>query len=309
MNSKLKIAVHIFVGIQLFLSVSCSQSSNRIESLSIQDQKIAFGKELFFEKQLSVTGTISCGSCHVPEKYFCDNKTKGSGIHGRSTNRNVPSLLNIKAQPYFMYDGGVKTLEMQMLVPIQDTNEMGEQMGSVLKKLRKNKSYLEKSKSLYHRDLDAFVITRAIAEYERSLVSSNSKYDLYKAKKVQLNSQEKNGEKLFVELRCDRCHSGNKFTDFSFQDNGLALKSDTDFGRYRITGKSEDKWKFKVPTLKNCSKTAPYLHDGSLKSLEEVIHGYENSLNQQTRIRKLSKIEVKALVIFLNSLTEKIENQ
>lgn len=309
MKYKLKIAVHFFVGIQLFLSVSCSQTSSRIESLSIKDQKIAFGKELFFDKQLSITGTISCGSCHLPEKYFCDNKVKGSGIHGRTTNRNVPSLLNIKEHPYFMYDGGVKTLEMQMLVPIQDTNEMGEQMGSVLKKLRKNKAYLEKAKSLYHRDLDAFVISRAIAEYERSLVSTNSKYDLYKANKVQLNLQEKNGEKLFIELRCDRCHSGNKFTNFSFQDNGLALKSNSDFGRYRITGKKDDKWKFKVPTLKNCSKTAPYLHDGSLKSLEEVVHGYENTSNQQTRIKKLTEKELKSLISFLNTLTEKIENQ
>lgn len=309
MKNKLKIAVHFFVGIQLFLSISCSQPSSQIESLSIQDQKIAFGKELFFDKQLSITGTISCGSCHLPEKYFCDNKVKGSGINGRTTNRNVPSILNIKEHPYFMYDGGVKTLEMQLLVPIQDTNEMGEQMGSILKKLRKNKGYLEKAKSLYQRDLDAFVISRAISEYERSLVSSNSKYDLYKANKVQLNLQEKNGEKLFIELKCDRCHSGNKFTNFSFQDNGLAVKSDSDFGRYRITGKNEDKWKFKVPTLKNCSKTAPYLHDGSLKSLEEVILGYENTKNQQTRIKKLTEKELKSLISFLNTLTEKIENQ
>jgi cytochrome c peroxidase len=309
MKSKLKIAVHFFVGIQLFLSISCSQPSSRIESLSIQDQKIEFGKELFFDKQLSITGTISCGSCHLPEKYFCDNKVKGSGIHGRTTNRNVPSILNIKEHPYFMYDGGVKTLEMQLLVPIQDTNEMGEQMGSVLKKLRKNKSYVAKSKSLYHRDLDAFVVSRAIAEYERSIVGSKSKYDLYKSNKAKLSVQEKNGEKLFIELRCDRCHSGNEFTNFSFQDNGLAVKSDADFGRYRITGKSEDKWKFKVPTLKNCSKTAPFLHDGSLNSLENVIHAYENTLNPNTRIKKLTEKELRSLILFLNTLTEKIENQ
>jgi cytochrome c peroxidase len=309
MKNKLKIAVRFIVGIQLFLFISCSQPSIQIEPISIHDQKITFGKELFFDKQLSINGTISCGSCHLPEKYFCDNETKGRGIHGRSTNRNVPSLLNIKEHPYFMYDGGVKTLEMQLLVPIQDTNEMGEQMGSVLKKLRKNKSYVAKSKSLYHRDLDAFVVSRAIAEYERSLVASESKYDLYKANKAKLSVQELDGEKLFIELRCDRCHSGNKFTNFSFQDNGLALKSEADFGRYRITGKSEDKWKFKVPTLKNCAKTAPYLHDGSLKSLAEVIHAYENTLNQQTKIKKLSEKELKSLILFLNTLTEKIENQ
>lgn len=309
MTLKLKISVYLFVVIQLFLVISCSDSKEKIQPLSIQEKRISFGKELFFEKQLSVTGTVSCATCHIPENYFTDNKVKGIGIHGRKTNRNVPSILNVKNQPYFMFDGGVKTLEMQLLVPIQDTNEMGEQMKHILFKLNKNKSYREKARALFHRKLDAFVLTRAIAAYERSIISSNSRYEQYKKGEIQFNTLEKRGESLFFELKCNRCHSGEDFTNYTFQDNGLSKHIPTDLGRYRITENEKDKWTFKVPSLKNCDKTAPYLHDGSITTLEKVIIAYENSRNANTKIRSLTLSERKSLVEFLKSLTEKIENQ
>lgn len=309
MTFKIKIPVFSFVVIQLFLLFSCSETESKIQALSIQEKRISFGKELFFDKQLSITGKVSCATCHIPEKYFSDNQEKGVGIHGRKTNRNVPSILNVKNQPYFMFDGGVKTLEMQMLVPIQDTNEMGEQMKHILIKLNKNKSYRKKAKELYNRKLDAFVLTRAIAAYERSLVSSNSRYDQYKKGRIQLTKLEKRGERLFFELKCNRCHSGKDFTDFTFQDNGLSEHSPLDLGRSRITENETDKWKFKVPSLKNCEKTAPYLHDGSMKTLEQVVIAYEYSKNPTTKIRSLSRMERKSLIEFLKSLSEKIENQ
>lgn len=275
-------------------------------------EKKAFGKLLFFDKRLSKNNEVACVSCHQPQKAFTDGLPKSRGAGGRIAMRNAPSLFNSAYFKSYMYDGEVKTLEEQVLVPIQDHLEMGSSMKEVLQKLSKDSNYKRLAKQIFHRELDAYVITRALSTYERSLISQNSRFDQYRAGvKGVLNSNEIAGWKLFSEkLYCTKCHSGANFTNYKVVSNGLYSDYGMDQGRYRINGLEKEKGTFKVPSLRNVSLTAPYMHDGSVQTLREVILHYSRGgskfSNKSVIIKpfKLNNLEINQLELFLKALVD-----
>ena len=250
------------------------------------------GKRLFYDKSLSIDSSTSCASCHQLAFAFADNSPTTKGAFNREGTRNVPSLANIAYHPYFTREGGVPTLEMQVLVPIQEHNELGFNIVDIENRLKLDSSYINQSILAYNRSIDAFTITRALATFERSLISGNSLYDLYI---YGLNSSvydedEVRGLELFQSERlgCNKCHSGFDFTNYTFENNGLYTDY-KDIGRKRLTGMEKDLAKFKVPSLRNVMLTAPYMHDGSISTISMVIEHYNSGGNSHPNKSELIK--------------------
>lgn len=278
------------------------------------------GKKLFFDKSLSRDQSISCASCHLPSMAFSDTVAFSLGVAMAQGTRNSPSLANVAYHPYFTREGGVNTLEMQVLVPIQEHVELDHNLISIAEDLANDESYILLSQAAYERDIDPYVITRAIATFERSLISGNSAFDAYyyQNKEMALNDLQKEGYELFMNSKtsCFQCHSGFNFTTYDFENNGLYTEYN-DPGRYRLTNKEEDKARFKIPSLRNIELTAPYMHDGSISTLKEVVQHYNQggkshpNKSQYIRALNLTIQEQNSLIAFLESLTDKsfITNQ
>lgn len=278
------------------------------------------GKKLFYDPIMSADSTVSCNSCHKQAFAFGDFVPTSPGIKDRPGVRNAPVLTNLAYAPYFTSEGGVPSLEMQALVPIQEHNEFDFNILLVQERLNKIPAYLEMSKKAYDRTPDYYVITRALANFERSLLSGNSAFDYYKyqGKPEAISEEAKKGYALFSSNRtqCSSCHSGPNFTNYAFENNGL-YKNYLDEGRKRLTGKETDQARFKVPTLRNIELSAPYMHDGSMQSLEEVVEHYQTGGSQHANKSalvqplNLSEVEKRQLVAFLLSLTDQnfIENK
>jgi cytochrome c peroxidase len=270
------------------------------------------GKQLFFDPVLSRDSSISCASCHLPQFAFSDTVAFSPGVAGAPGVRNSPSLANIAYHPYFTREGGVPTLEMQILVPIQEHNEFDFHILLIAERLQQDNAYRQMSWEAYEREPDAFVITRALSVFERSLLSGNSPYDQFaNGKNKALTAPEKRGMELFFseKTQCASCHGGFNFTHYAFENNGL-YEDYPDPGRFRLTGKPEDRARFKVPSLRNVGLTAPYMHDGSLPSLEAVVAHYDqggkNHPHKSPLVRPLGLTpkERDDLVAFLRSLTD-----
>jgi len=236
------------------------------------------GKKLFFENMLSRDSSTSCGSCHQPGLAFSDDIKTSPGVQNRPGVRNAPTLANVGYHPYYTREGGVPTLEMQVLVPIQEHNEFDFNIVDISERLKNDSSYQQMSQKAYGRDLNYFSLVRAIATFERTLISGNSPFDVYQqtGNASALSGSEKEGMDLFFSTRtnCSNCHGGFDFTNYAFENNGL-YESYADPGRMRLTGNSEDSARFKIPTLRNIAITAPYMHDGSMATLTEVIEHYK----------------------------------
>jgi len=276
--------------------------------------RVALGKKLFFDTSVSLDSTLSCQSCHLPERAFTDGNAISPGIHARLGNRNAPTLLNVAYLSAVNKDGGVRSLDLQALVPIEDENEMGISILRLSERLNQNPEYVQLAEDAYGQPINAYVVTRALASFIRTLYSGNSPYDQYiTGDSSALSDKELRGKQLFESerLNCTACHSGFNFTDNSFENNGL-YQTYKDVGRMLITQDSADLGKFRVPTLRNISITAPYMHDGSLSSLEEVIGHYEkvgqdptNLQSKKLKAFNLNAEEKEALIAFLKALREK----
>lgn len=276
-------------------------------------QRWELGKKLFFDPVLSKSQTVSCASCHNPSLAFSDEVAFSQGVEGRLGTRNSPTLANVAYQPYYTREGGVPSLEMQTLVPIQEHNEMDFNIVLIGERLKQIPEYVAMSKAAYNREPTSFVIARALATFERSLISGNSAYDkyTYRYKANALTEKEKKGMQLFFskKTQCSQCHSGFNFTNYAFENNGL-YDNYTDEGRRRLTGQEADFALFKVPTLRNVAVTAPYMHDGSLNTLREVVEHYNTGGKNNPQKSKMLKplhltpAEKDALVAFLQSLTD-----
>jgi cytochrome c peroxidase len=313
--------ISIILGAFLFLlSTKCSIDSSQLpmgimpipSDNQLTEAKVALGRALFFDKRLSKTDNVSCATCHVPQFAFTDRKTVSEGVNGGKTMRNAPSLLNVGYQPTFMFDAHIPTLEQQVIVPIQEHVEMDMKMKDLIEKLKSIPSYQDQAKKIFGRDFDAYVLTRSISAFERTLISQNSRFDQYMHgdKKV-LTKDEIEGYRLFSKkLYCTTCHAYPSFTTNKAENNGLYAKYGEDQGRFRIHNDSSDIGKFKVPSLRNVELTFPYMHDGSLRMLEEVISHYESGgkghVNQHESIKpfSLNELERKQLVSFLRCLTD-----
>lgn len=274
-------------------------------------ERWTLGKKLFYDNSLSLDSSINCGSCHQVALAFSDSLALSVGVNKLLGTQNAPTLANVAYHPYYTRLGGVSTLEKQILVPIQEHNEFNFNIIEIAKRLQTNKTYQALSKKAYNRDFDYYVITRAIANFERSFISGNSKYDSYKNENKPITESEKRGMSLFFsdKTNCSKCHEGFNFTNYAFENNGL-YENYTDIGRKRLTEKDEDLEKFKVPTLRNIALTAPYMHNGSIKTLEEVINHYNSGgkINKQkSKLIKplnLTESEKIDLIAFLKTLTD-----
>ena len=269
-------------------------------------ERIELGKRLFYDPILSKDGTISCESCHKQEFAFADNVAISAGVESRLGFRNSMSLANIAYHDALMREGGVPTLEMQALVPIQDHNEMDFNIISVAERLNLDSTYINASIRAYNRIPDAFVITRALASFQRTMLSGGSDYD-----RNLLNENEQNGKELFFsdKLACSSCHGTFLFSNLTIENNGL-YEVYEDSGKYRLTHLQDDIGKFKVPSLRNIEITAPYMHNGSISTLEEVIEHYasggKNHFNKSELITgfSITDDEKNDLISFLKSLTD-----
>lgn len=275
--------------------------------------EIALGKKLFFDKKLSLNNEISCATCHVADKALTDNRTLGKGVEGRMAFRNTPSLFNVGYATSFMFDAELKTLEEQILVPILDHNEMGASMPEVIAKLQSNAAYQAAAKKIYNRPFDIWVLTRSIAAYERTLISDHSDFDrfYYHNNSKAISESAQRGWKLFSgKLNCVHCHPAPFFTDFKPHNNGRTQLTDIDLGRFRVTRDSMDIGFFKTPSLRNISITAPYMHNGEVQTLDELIEYYEkgggNGFNQEGEIKpfQINSEQKKDLINFLFSLED-----
>jgi len=283
------------------------------EDNAFSQSRWELGKRLFYDPIMSLDSTVSCASCHNSEIAFSDDLALSKGVGDRLGIRNTPSLANVAYHPYFTREGGVPTLEMQILVPIQEHNEFDFNIVLLAERLKADSSYIQLSLEAYDREPDAFVITRSLACFERSLISGYSRYDRYEnyGDLNILSKHEINGMELFFsdKTNCSQCHGGFNFTNYAFENNGLYEVYD-DVGRFRFTGNEEDIARFKIPSLRNIELTAPYMHDGSIETLEEVIDHYNsggaNHMHKNTLIQpmNLNEKEKGELLAFLQSLTD-----
>jgi cytochrome c peroxidase len=321
-----KISLFIFI----FLLFSCKKEDYQAEEYKLNipigfpkppipadniptANKVALGKMLFFDPILSRDSTISCSSCHFEDKKFTDGKTVSIGIEGRKGIRNAPSLINAAYLPNMFWDGGVPNLEQQILAPIENVNEMDFNVPDVITRLNNSEVYKQLFIQAFGKLPDIYTFTRAVASFERTLLSGLSPYDdyTYNYNHNALNASEIRGMEIFMGERgeCFHCHGSYLFTDHSFANNGLYTYY-TDSGRARITLSPQDVGLFRVPSLRNIAHTAPYMHDGSLATLEEVIEHYnsggKNHINKSPIIKPLhlTPEEKQDLLAFLHALSD-----
>ena len=270
----------------------------------------SLGERLFFDPILSVDSSISCGSCHKPELGFATNDRVTPGVGGVLGKRNSPSLLNVGFQPYFMREGGVPSLEMQVLVPLGDATEMAHNVVDAVRRLNRNTGYRNEFLTVYGDTASAFLLVRTLANFERTLVDFDAPFDHFiQGDATALSNEAIKGGKLFYgKAACVQCHSGVLLTDFGFANNGTAIMDSTDYGRELLTNESGDRYVFKVPSLRKVQITAPYMHDGSVSTLADVVEQYNtggaNHSYTDSRIEPLglSVSEKAQLVAFLEAL-------
>lgn len=273
--------------------------------------KIDLGKKLFFDPILSRDSSVSCASCHIPKYAYTDGLRTAEGIKKRTVTRNTPTLTNIVYNKNFLRDGVNPSLEEQALVPIHEKNEFDFHILLLTERLKKNPTYIDLFQKAFSTIPTPKLITQSIASFERTLISGNSRYDqfYFQNNSAALSTSEINGMELFKKLNCVKCHSGFNFSNGQIVNNGLYEKYQ-DMGKMRVTLNENDNGCFKVPTLRNVEVTAPYMHNGSLESLEEVIEHYssggKNHKNKHDWIKpfEISQSEKEDLVSFLKSLTD-----
>jgi len=268
------------------------------------------GERLFFDPILSVDSSISCGSCHKPELGFATNDRVTPGVGGALGKRNSPSLLNVGFQPYFMREGGVPSLEMQVLVPLGDATEMAHNVVDAVRRLNRNTSYRNEFLTVYGDTASPFLLVRALANFERTLIDFDAPFDQFiQGDATALSDDAIKGGKLFYgKAACVQCHSGVLLTDFGFANNGTAILDSSDYGRELLTNESGDRYLFKIPSLRKVQITTPYMHDGSVSTLSDVVEQYNtggaNHSYTDSRIEPLglSGSEKAQLVAFLEAL-------
>ena len=282
--------------------------------------KVALGRRLFFDRILSRDGTVACATCHRPEQGFASSEPIAVGIEGRLGKRNAPSILNRGYGSHFLWDGSATSLEDQALTPIENPDEFGTDVETVLKALRSDESYqVEFAGAFGESDsieevISADRLAKAIASFERTLVYGNTLVDRFRASEYGALSREaRQGMWIFESAGgCWKCHGGEIFSAEKFHNTGVDFDNpNRDRGRFEETGQEEDKFKFKTPSLRGIALTAPYMHDGGMKTLKDVVEFYNKggapddpNLDQEMQPLNLSEKEVGFLVEFLKALSQ-----
>jgi cytochrome c peroxidase len=278
----------------------------------LTEPRVRLGRRLFFDPILSADNTVACASCHRPDHGFAGSEARPRGIRGQRVARRAPTLFNRAYGTAFFWDGRELTLEEQALRPIEDATEMGSTVAAVLDRLRADATYKAQFEAAFTEGVTAANLGRALASFERVLLRGDSAFDRFRrqGKTEALTAQERHGLWLYESKgRCWRCHSGANFTDESYHNTGVSWgKIPADFGRSAVTKKEADRGRFKTPTLRGVVLTGPYMHDGSLTSLEDVVEFYNRggganpNLDPVLAPLNLSKDEVRDLVAFLKAL-------
>lgn len=317
--------------------------SGRLGSPSIPEdnrltyEKVKLGRLLFYEKRLSRNNQISCASCHRQEFAFTDTNRFSLGVRGKAGLRNSMAVINMAWNSNgFFWDGRAELLRHQALEPIKDTLEMDEQIHRVIEKLMGDELYMNQFiRAFGDPQINPQRISLALEQFMNSIVSNKSKYDRYLSGTTTLDSNEERGRQLFFNefspafpalsgADCQHCHTGYNFENDQFMNNGLDTDQEmSDEGFMKVSGESSDRGKFKIPTLRNIELTAPYMHDGRFKTLEEVIDHYNSGLKSSSTLDptlqyplsqgglKLSEEDKRDLIAFLKTLTDRslIENE
>jgi cytochrome c peroxidase len=274
-------AVTIPLGLDLYMPVP--------EANTLTAEKIELGRRLFFDRRLSRDGSISCSSCHDPERAFSDGRPVAVGVFDRKGLRNSPALINRGYGRSFFWDGRIATLEAQVLKPIEDSNEMDLSLPEAAARV----------------NLTPDEISRALSTFVRSLLSGNSPFDRFiNGDRAALSAEQQAGLAIFRgKGNCIACHVGPNFTDEHLHNTGVAWRD----GKFADSGAGHGN--FKTPTLREIARTAPYMHDGSIASLEDVIEYYDRGgnrnpiLDPEIQSLHLSAEEKQNLVLFLRALS------
>lgn len=281
---------------------------------TLTEAGFTLGRKLFFDPRLSRDNSVSCGSCHQPFSAFAQlDHDFSHGVDNKLGNRNSPPIFNLNWHNGFFWDGGVSHIELQPINPIQNPVEMDEKLDNVVAKLNADSEYRTMFRNAFGDEtISSQRMLKAIAQFMGMLVSSNSKYDKYVRGEAggSMSQSEINGLSIF-RSKCASCHTEPLFSDFSYRNNGLKPSVINDSGRGRITLAPQDMYKFKVASLRNLRYTAPYMHDGRLKTLEAVLDYYANGIHQSATVDPLvqggiplSAQERSDLLAFLNTLND-----
>lgn len=288
------------------------------EDNSYSKKKAELGRLLYFDKRVSADGTISCSTCHSIPRAFTDNKPVSEGIHGRLGTRHSPTVINVAYQKLLFWDGRASSLEEQSKGPIANPKEMSlvdnphEAYQECQERIKSIPGYRILFKEVFgNEECTIEEISKAIATFERTVLSGNSPYDRYRAGDKSAMTQEQiDGYEVFKRTGCSICHAGPNFTDGRFVNIGVGMNAEhPDLGRYEVTKKNSEWGAFKVPTLREVSKTHPYMHDGSLATLEEVIDYYDKggipnrNLHPLMRPLELTEPDKKSLLSFMYALS------
>lgn len=270
--------------------------------------KIELGKQLYFDTRLSSDNTVSCASCHDPDKGWSNDEAFATGVDGQVGGRSAPTIINSAYFPLQFWDGRAKGLEGQALGPIANPIEMNLPIDDAVEKLNAIDGYRKQFRKVFQTDVTADGIAKAIASFERTVLSGDAPFDRFKAgDESALSPAAKRGMDLFFnKAKCSACHKGHSFTDLAFHNLGVGFDKDNpDLGRFEVTKQEGDRGSFKTPVLRDIHTSAPYMHDGSLKTLKEVVDFYNKGgiknpqLDEEMTPLKLTEKEVEDLVIFM----------
>ncbi|MCP4248273.1 MAG: cytochrome-c peroxidase [bacterium] len=281
-------------------------------------ERVRLGRWLFFDTRLSADGTISCATCHQPEHAFSEPTPVSTGIRGQKGNRKAPSFVNQAwtLYPHFFWDGRVASLEEQALGPVANPIEMGNTLEAMISTLRSIKSYPRYFQEAFGSpEITEERVAKAIADYERTRMSGDSPWDRWRKNRDEkaVSDQVKKGHELFHgKAACNQCHLGQNLTDTRFHNLGVGWDAKTkkfaDIGRYEVSKKDEDRGAFKTPGLRDLTKRGPWMHDGSHKTLLEVVEFYNRGgeanphLSPKMKPLELTPDEVAAIVAMLEAL-------
>lgn len=275
--------------------------------------KIELGKQLYFDGRLSKNNAISCAFCHNPGTGFADPRQTSIGVGGGVGGRQSPTVYNTGLNHVQFWDGRARSLEEQAIGPIHNPVEMAETHEHVVAKLGKIKGYQQQFRAVFGTDVNLQGIAEAIASYERTVLSTNSAFDKYVlGDQKAMDEAAVRGLALFKgKARCILCHNGPNFTDNQFHNLGVPQVGPMkeDLGRFAVSRAEKDRGAFKTPTLRSITETAPYMHDGAFKTLEEVVEfldqggGSNPNLSPLVKPLNLTAEEKSDLVAFLKALT------
>ncbi len=315
LNGVLKFFLLCCLSMQIILTAYAEDKSHWLKNepifpipnvTGLDVKKVALGKRLFHDANLSANGTVSCASCHALANDGVDALTVSVGINGQKGNRNAPTVLNSSLLYRQFWDGRVTTLEEQVSEPLTNPAEMAGNWKDALHYIRSNALYKKAFSESYGRDATKTTVSHAIAEFERSLLTPNGAFDRYlKGDEGAIDMPTKRGYQLFKSFGCVSCHQGVAVGGNFYEKLGVVIpyfKEDPaiqqDLGRYQISFIEEDKFEFKVPGLRNVARTAPYLHDGSIETLDEIV----KIMAKHQLGRIITEKETTEIVKFLHSL-------